>query len=326
MLKTASEKNLICPNCLQSVSEYVDTCPNCYADLFNCSDCNALVLGTDKVCRNCGSKLKDEKVDKPTNAILSSKPVYEYKSLEVITNILLILLASKIFFSLINIYGVANDISFLKENMNSGGILYDDEFSFQNILISFSQFFSVIIYLTSGIIYFVWVRRSYRNLTTLQSNPNEYSSAWAIGSYFVPIVNLFRPYTIMQEIWFGSQPESKLEEESDYEFQDRINSTTFIKVWWAIFLINGFANNFFLRLSLKADTAQKLLTSYWIDIISYVTSIFISWMIIHLIWTIKNLQLEKMKNNPTEPCQHCGSQVDFDALFCTNCGKYLKSN
>ena len=319
-------ENAKCPNCLTDISEYSESCPHCKVEFYNCSNCNALILGNDTFCRSCGSKLEEEKPDKPANAVLSAKPVYEYKSLEVITNVLLILLASEILFSLINIYGVAIDISFLKENMNSGGILYDDELSFQNILITFSQFFSAIIFLTGVIIYFVWVRRAYRNLNTLQSKPNEYSSAWAIGSYFVPIVNLFRPYTIMQEIWFGSQPEYKLEDESDYEFQDRINSTTFLKIWWATFLIDGFANNLFFRMSWKADTAQKLLTSYWIDIISYVTSIFISWMIIHLIWTIKNWQLEKVSHKPTKPCQHCGNQVEFDALFCTNCGKYLKAN
>jgi len=321
-----AEKSLKCPNCLSSVSDDLGFCPNCTVDLYNCSSCNALILETDTICKNCNSKFGEEKVNEPSDDILSPRSAYEYKSLEVITKILVIFLASQIFFSLINIYAVANDLSFIKANMDSAGILYDDELSFKNLLISASQVLSVIVFLTSTILYFIWVRRSYRNLHTLQLKPTEFSSGWAISSYFVLILNLFRPYTMMKEVWFGSQPESNLEDESNSEFHERRTSTSFLAIWWTAFLINGAANNFSLRLSLKADTTQKLLTNYWFDIISSVTGIFLSLLILYLVWTIKDWQSEKMKSKPTRYCQHCGNKVEFDALLCTHCGKQLIYN
>jgi hypothetical protein len=207
--------------------------------------------------------------------------------------------------------------------MDSGGVLYYDDTDFLSLLIGVSQILSVIIFLTSAILYFIWVRRSYRNLHTLQLKPNEFSSGWAIGSYFVPILNLFRPYTMMKEIWFGSQPDSNLEDENNSEFRERRTSTSFLAIWWTACLINASANNYSLRLSLKADTAQKLLTSYWVDIISSVTGIILSLIIIYLVWTINNWQSEKIKNKPKINCQHCGNRVGSDALLCPNCGQNL---
>jgi len=321
-----TEKSLKCPNCFSSISDDLGFCPNCTVDLYNCSSCNALILETDRKWSNCNSKFGEEQVTKLSYNILNPRSVYEYKSLEVITKILVVFLYSQIFFSLINIYAVANDLSFIKANIDSAGILYDDKLSYKNLLISASQLFSVIVFLTSAILYFIWVRRSYRNLHTLQFKPTEFSSGWAIGSYFVPILNLFRPYTMMKEIWFGSQPENNLEDEGNSEVHERRTSTSFLAIWWTAFLINGTANNISFRLTLNADTAQKLLTSYWFEIISSTTGIFLSLIILYLEWSINNWQSEKIKNKPSRYCQHCGNNVEADALLCPNCGKQLIYN
>jgi len=320
------EKSLNCPNCFSQVTDDLGFCPNCKAEFYNCSKCNSIVLETDTICKNCNSNLNEKPVDKPDLAGFGTAPRYEYKSLEFLTNLLLILLSAEMLFSLIIIYADANDVSFLRANINSGGVLYNDELNFNNVFVSLSRLLSVLIFFTSAILYFVWVRRSYRNLSTLQSKPTEYSSAWVIGSYFVPILNLFRPYTIMKEIWFGSQPEFSLEDESDYELYQRRSSTTFLNIWWAVFLINGAANNISFRLSLKVDTAQKLLTGYWVEIIAMTTGIFVSLILIYLVWSVKNWQLEKIKIKPTRYCDHCGNKVDFDALLCNHCGKQLRYN
>ena len=50
-----------CPKCQQLVNSELDACPNCKEEFFNCSDCNGLVLGTDKVCRNCKTVLDSKK-------------------------------------------------------------------------------------------------------------------------------------------------------------------------------------------------------------------------------------------------------------------------
>jgi hypothetical protein len=56
------------------------------------------------------------------------------------------------------------------------------------------------------IIYSFWIHRAYRNLPALGNPVPSATPAWAIGSYFVPVVNFFIPYTIMAEMWRYSDP------------------------------------------------------------------------------------------------------------------------
>ena len=317
------ENQIKCPNCLSLVAADVDSCPHCKVEFFNCSNCHALVLETDTVCRNCNSKLDDEKVEPAERVTYNKKPLYEYKSLEIITNILIILLSAEILFAIINIYADVNDISFIKANIKSGGVLYYDNSSFESLLTSISQMLYGLIFIVAVIIYFIWVRQAYRNLHSLQLEPTEYSSGWAIGSYFVPILNLFRPYSMMKEIWFGSQPiqTDEYSYESDSHFG--LPSTGFLQLWWGVFLIDGFASNISFRFGLNLETPQKILLSTWMDLISSITGIAVSIISIYLIWTINSWQLEKIKDKPKKYCKHCGKIVELDALLCNYCGKQL---
>lgn len=318
-----TENKLQCPNCLSPVTEEADTCPYCKVEFYNCSNCNVLVLETDTVCRICNSKLDGEKVEVSERITLNKKPIYSYKSLEILTYILLILLGGEILFGIINIYADAKDISYLKANIESGGVLYYDDSSFESIITSVSQLLYGLILFISFIIFLIWVRRAYTNLYSLQSKPTEYSSAWSIGSYFVPILNLFRPYTIMKEIWFGSQPISTEEYLYESESHFGLSSTGFLQLWWAVFLINGFVSQISFRLGLKSDTAQKLLSYTWFDLISSITGIALSLVSLYLIWTINSWQSEKIKSKPKKYCKHCGNTVDLDSLLCIHCGKEL---
>jgi hypothetical protein len=318
-----SEKQIKCPNCFSPVIVDAESCPHCKIEFYNCSSCNAIVLETDKVCKNCNSDLAEEQISKADMQIINLRPMYEYKPLDIISNILMILFGLGIIFSVVNIYSDANDISFLSDNIDSGGVLYYDESKFQNIVVLIIQVLYLPVYIVSFVIYLIWVRRSYRNLHSLQLKQTEYSSGWAIGSYFVPILNLFRPYSIMKEIWFGSQPQYNLPDENEMEKVKRLTSTTFLKFWWTVFLMNWTVSNQSFRLSLKADTPQKLLTSYWVGIFSNLTGVILVLILIYLVSNVKIWQSEKIKSKPKGYCQHCGESVEIDALLCTNCGQQL---
>ena len=317
------KEDLKCPNCLHSVSEHYDECPNCNVDLFNCSDCNALVLGTDEVCRNCNAVLDSKKEDIIENEVNLFQPIYEYKPLEVFTNFLLILLFANIFFAVINIYSDVSDISFMNSNSDSGGVLYYDDESIESMVIGISGFFYFITFCFTFFFYLAWVRRAYRNLNTLQLKPTEFSSGWSIGAYFVPILNLFRPYTMMKEIWYGSQPIPNKDNLYNAQLHMGFTSSSFLPLWWAATLINGTFSWIASGLSSKTETYKQILTSYWIDLFYQFTSIVVYILIIYLIWTINKWQAEKHETKLSRECPHCGNKVELEALLCTNCGKQL---
>lgn len=56
----------------------------------------------------------------------------------------------------------------------------------------------------TGIAFIVWFRRAYRNLDALDS-PRRHGIGWATGAWFVPIVNLFMPKRIADDIWSANE-------------------------------------------------------------------------------------------------------------------------
>lgn len=50
-----------------------------------------------------------------------------------------------------------------------------------------------------GVLVVLWMRRAYYNLEVLGA-PTEFSDGWAVGAWFIPLLNLVRPYQIMREL------------------------------------------------------------------------------------------------------------------------------
>ncbi len=111
--------------------------------------------------------------------------------------------------------------------------------------------------LISGITFIMWFRRAYFNLHQKVSYL-AHTEGWAAGSWFVPIVNLYRPYQIMKEIYVETKElftKKGLSEKADY-------STNFLGWWWALWIISAFIGQFIFRFAFKsADTIENLLTT-----------------------------------------------------------------
>ncbi|MBI9051861.1 MAG: DUF4328 domain-containing protein [Anaerolineaceae bacterium] len=85
--------------------------------------------------------------------------------------------------------------------------------------------------LISAILLLVWFFRSHKNLLAFNTMGLKYSPGWAVGAFFVPILNLFRPYQIAQEIWKASDPEA-----STVGWKQSKISIVVILWWLSVFL------------------------------------------------------------------------------------------
>lgn len=89
--------------------------------------------------------------------------------------------------------------SFTRKVVN-GGVF--DKYSVERVdkkLIFLSKVF-IVTFSISSVTFILWFRRAYYNLH--RKTPYlTFSEGWAAGSWFVPILNLIRPYQIMKEIY-----------------------------------------------------------------------------------------------------------------------------
>jgi len=88
----------------------------------------------------------------------------------------------------------------------------------------------------AGIAFLVWFRRAWRNLKSLGGRDLKYSTAWAVGGFFVPILNLYRPIQVMREVWHGSDP-SNLERDlqpDGPQIRNQLPTPAMIAWWWGL--------------------------------------------------------------------------------------------
>jgi hypothetical protein len=140
----------------------------------------------------------------------------------------------------------------LLQTVANGGTVTSAEAVFNDIRQQIVGVVYSITYLVSGIVFIQWFRRAYFNLH-LRSSHLLYTDGWAAGSWFVPFLNLFRPFQIMKELYVETArifTKKGLSEE--------VSSTKFLGWWWALWLINNTVAQYEFRTSLKAEIAAEL--------------------------------------------------------------------
>ncbi len=125
--------------------------------------------------------------------------------------------------------------------------------------------------LIAAIVFFIrWFHRAYSNLRALGQPHLRFGTGWAIGAWFVPILNLFRPKQIANDIWRGSDPSAPRLNESAWK--DR-PVPALLGLWWAAWIVTSVLGNVVGRLWWGADTIEATRDAARLDLASYVLDI-----------------------------------------------------
>lgn len=131
---------------------------------------------------------------------------------------------------------------------------YSDEFSLTDLFVSLVGLAQIVGNITLIVVFLNWFRRAYANLHRIGVDYLNHTDLHAVWCWFIPILNLFRPYKITKEIWSETQHQvNKLN--STYQVD---TSDAGIGVWWAFYLISNFVANIGTRLSFRADSIEEL--------------------------------------------------------------------
>jgi hypothetical protein len=80
-------------------------------------------------------------------------------------------------------------------------------------------------------VFIIWFHRAYRNLGSLGVAQLRWGTGWAVGGWFVPLLNFVRPKSIANDIWRGSDPAASTEV-ADFEPQGPV--PWFHNLWWIV--------------------------------------------------------------------------------------------
>lgn len=107
-----------------------------------------------------------------------------------------------------------------------------------------------IVSVLAGITFLLWYSLAYRNIEALGVSRPRWGRKWAIAYWFIPIVNLFRPKQVMNDIWRGSDPQLSVNNVS----VEKLPVSPLLHWWWAAWLLSGWIANFAIRRTFANDS------------------------------------------------------------------------
>ena len=112
---------------------------------------------------------------------------------------------------------------------------------------------TIVTYLATIVAWCFWKYRCHRNLPALGAVNLQFTPRTAVGFYFLPLLNLFRPYQAMREIRWASNP--KAANAIDCRFH-HVSMSLLLLAWWISLILAGLANqatNAIVRQASKSD-------------------------------------------------------------------------
>lgn len=173
----------------------------------------------------------------------------------------------------------------LLQTVSNGGELTSEAAKANDLREQIIAIIYLIAYIISGITFIMWFRRAYYNLHQKVKNLSS-TEGWAAGCWFVPFVNLYRPYQIMKELYEETKKYLVSKDESS-----QVDLTTkFLGVWWTLWIINGILGQIIFRLSMHADTLPKLMTTTTLNIIGGVIGVGLGIVTLRVIKDYSNVE------------------------------------
>jgi hypothetical protein len=111
---------------------------------------------------------------------------------------------------------------------------------------------SIGLLLVTGIAWLLWQHRSQANLHARRVPGLAYTPGWAVGWWFVPFVNLVKPYQTVRELWAAS---------GGGEGWVRGRTWPVLGWWWAAWIVGGVLGQISVALVSDQPTIDELIAS-----------------------------------------------------------------
>lgn len=98
----------------------------------------------------------------------------------------------------------------------------------------------------AGMTFLIWVHRMSRNAHSIENANPAISPGWAVGYYFVPILNVWKPYQAMKQTYEA--------------FIGRASNGVVLPLWWFAWLLASALARISTRFARRDDTLEELLT------------------------------------------------------------------
>lgn len=139
--------------------------------------------------------------------------------------------------------------------------------------------------LITVVFFSMWIYRAAANVVAAGTPGFDYTPSWAVGWFFVPIANLFRPFSAMRQIWNASHGEQG----------DRLNHANgLLAFWWGCWIISNIASNISFRMTFNPSSPESLLEGQQVGLVAAIVSLALYPAAYRLVESITTAQRERL--------------------------------
>jgi hypothetical protein len=259
------------------------------------ADWEDVVYETLSMCRELNPKWKEEPVSRKTPAgadwrgqtVTAGSSVAAFVSGRALAQWVVILLAV---YMLVGVVAVISDIAEIRllDRMVGGGFFTWREAEASDNRQATIGLIQTALFVTTAIVFLVWIYRARRNLPVLGARGLRYSPGWAVGWFFIPLANLVLPFLVATEIW-------KASDSSDMDGHSWRNapSSPLIASWWALWVISALAGWAFRVLINDPEEITAISAATWAVFVGDLVAIPASLLLILVVREINARQEEK---------------------------------
>lgn len=117
---------------------------------------------------------------------------------------------------------------------------------------------AIVMLLVCYVVVGMWIHRASANAHSISDEMTD-SPGWAVGWYFVPIMNLFKPYQTMREIWLASHLKGNWHAEP---------APGLLGWWWGLWIVSNILGNISFQIAIRADSAVPSREAMLFDLVS----------------------------------------------------------
>lgn len=144
---------------------------------------------------------------------------------------------------------------------------------------------SLVVLVATYVLFGMWVYRAAANVEVAAVPGFDYTPGWAVGWFFVPFANLFKPFAAMRQIWNASHGN---------ESGDLDSGNPFLAFWWGLWILTAILTNVAIRLNLNPEDPSYVRTALQLETASSVLSLALYPIAYRLVDRITRAQQERL--------------------------------
>ncbi|MBI5884330.1 MAG: DUF4328 domain-containing protein [Elusimicrobia bacterium] len=145
---------------------------------------------------------------------------------------------------------------------------------------------SLLALIATAALFCFWAHRANANVRALGARGMAFTPGWTVGWFFIPVMNLYKPYRALAEVYLASDPGA----DAETWRTDRVPAM--VQAWWGAWLINGFLGQASWRMSQQKDVYSSA-ASAWMGAASSLAGVGAGVLCLLLVRAIRSRQEAK---------------------------------